>query len=242
MNKKQVKTKKVVKRRLNIKRVFLLVVIVYLLFTLAQELLKVDISNVTVTGNNYVSDSVIIKLAHLNEDVAYLRINTKEACDNIKKISLIDSCKIKRGLNWKLEIQVTENSPVFFYSNNNRLVLSNGEMIEEANTYAVPILINYVPENVLKKFIDGLKSIKSDIIRSISEIEYTPSVNNDGTYIDEERFMLSMNDGNIVYVNIRNLSILGIYDKIYASIGDKKGYYNFDCDFDNYIFKEFESQ
>jgi len=115
-------------------------------------------------------------------------------------------------------------------------------MIDSTNTFGVPNLINYVPEKVLTNFIEGLSNIKSDIIRQINEIEYTPSANSDGTYIDEERFMLEMNDGNIIYINNKNIEVLNSYEKVFASIGDKKGYYNFDSDFNNYFFKEFESE
>ena len=51
--------------------------------------------------------------------------------------------------------------------------------------------------------------------------------------------MMTMNDGNIVYINNRNIKVLNKYEKIYASIGNKKGYFNFDADYDNYYFQEF---
>ena len=54
--------------------------------------------------------------------------------------------------------------------------------------------------------------------------------------------MLSMKDGNIVYINIRNIKVLDSYDKIYASLGDKKGIYNLDSDYGNYYIEEFDKK
>lgn len=240
MKRGQVKTQKKVRRRLNIKRVFILALIIGLIFYGCSELLKVNVENIVVSGNDYVSSSTIIKKAGLTNSVSYISFSSKEVCSKVSELSLINTCKVKRGFDWKITIEVTENKPLFYYLPQKQLALSSGKFIEEANTYGVPTLINSVPEEILKEFTSGLSDIKSDIIRSISEIEYTPSTNNNGTYIDEERFMLSMNDGNIVYINNRHLSVLNSYTKIYASIGDKKGYYNFDCDFNNYYFKAFD--
>lgn len=240
MNEKHVKTKKVVKRRLKTKRVFILALVLICFILLVNALGKVNVSNITVTGNEYVSNGAIIKAAKLNNKVSFLKLKKKDACDGIKKMSLISDCHIKRKFNFSIEIEVVENKPLFYYLSDKKLILSDGTMLEEGNTYGVPTLINSVPEKILSEFISGLSSINSDIIRSVSEIEYTPSTNSAGAYIDEERFMLSMNDGNIVYVNNRHISSLAYYEKIYASIGDKKGYYNCDCEYNTCIFNEFE--
>ncbi len=234
--------KKVIKRkRLNVKRasifalsIIVISILIWFLFTLKTE-------SVIVSGNSYVNDSEIIKKSKVLEK-KYLLLSNRNVCKNVKKNIFIDTCEIKKSWLLKVEIVVSENKPLFFYKENDKTALSNGIFTEQKNIYGVPTLINYVPKKILNKFISGLKDINSDIIQSISEIEYTPSQNSDGEYIDEERFMLSMNDGNIVYINIRNLNVLNKYEKIYASIGSKKGYFNFDADFGNYYFKEFGSE
>lgn len=235
------KTKRKRKRRLNIKRAFLLALVLVLIAFCIKSIVKVDIGNIEVVGNEFLSDSQIIKLAGLTDDSRFFELSSKNVCDEIRTNPLIATCKLEHHLGFDITIAITENKPVFFYAYTGKLVLSNASEIDENNIYGVPTLINYVPEKVLKAFSSGLAGIKSDIIRSISEIEYSPSENSDGAYIDEERFMLSMNDGNIVYVNNRKLDVLNNYDKIYASLGDRKGYYNFDSDFNNYLFKDFEN-
>ena len=142
-----------------------------------------------------------------------------------------------------MEIELEENVPLFYYSPESSIVLSDGtKMSSGGNSYGIPTLINHTDEEVLKEFIAGLSEVKSDIIRSISEIEYAPSASKDGVYIDKERFIMMMNDGNTVVINNRKLNALNYYDTIYASIGNKKGTFNFDCDFDNYLFTEYEAE
>ena len=242
MSEKKVKKHSKKKRRLNFKRVFLLVLVILTLVFGIKYAYKINVSSVQIIGNNNVLDNKIIKLASLDKKTSFLGLNKENTCKKILTESLIASCKIIKKINLKIIIEVSENYPLFYYKDTNKLILSNGVEYDALNTYGVPNLINYVPIRILSLFVDGLKDINSDIIRGISEIEYTPSLNSDGTYIDEERFMLSMKDTNIVYVNIKNINILNSYNKIYASNGDKKGIYNLDSDYGIYYFKEFESK
>ena len=71
-------------------------------------------------------------------------------------------------------------------------------------------------------------NINYDIINSISEIEYAPTKNSDGTITDENIFIFKMNDGNIVYISTDKLEIMNKYQKIYASLGNKKGILHLD--------------
>ena len=203
---------------------------------------KINISSIQVIGNENVLENKIIRLAELTEPTSYLGLNETNTCKKILSEPLIATCKITKKIDLKVIIEVSENYPLFYYNETHTLILSNGKEYDAPNSYGVPNLINYVPARILESFVDGLTGINSDIIRSISEIEYTPSLNSDGTYIDEERFMLSMKDTNIVYINIKNINILNTYNKIYSSNGDKKGYYNLDADYGIYYFKEFESK
>lgn len=239
MDKKGAKTTKRVKRRLKLRGVLFLACVIVALFLACIYLIKIDVRSIEVVGNSYVRDAEIIKAAGLKDDVTFIGLRSKKACQGVKENPLISSCKIKKNWNFKVEIIVEENTPLFYYSDTSSVVLSDKRKIAIENTYGIPTLINKVPDDILDEFIDGLSKIDSDIIRSISEIEYSPSIAVNGSSIDDERFMLSMNDGNTVYVNNRRIEILSYYDKIYASMGDKKGIYNLDCDFGYYLFKEY---
>lgn len=239
MEKKSVKTRVKKKVRLKIKGVLLLACIVIVLIFLVTELLKVNVTTVKVTGNDYLKDAEIIKLAGFNNETKFFEFRKKEVCENLQKNALVSTCKIKRKWNLQIEIEITENVPLFYYANESAVVLSDGTRMSNENIYGLPTLVNLTTEKVLNEFIDGLSKVKSDIIHSISEIEYSPSISASGVYIDEERFILSMIDGNTIYINNRNLDVLNRYDTIYATLGDKKGILNFDCDFGNYPFTEY---
>ena len=239
MGKKESIKGKTIKRKLNLKRVFFLVCFLLIVFLVVKFSLKIKVKEIYVDGNKFVTDKDIINSSGLDKNTFFLKFSARKVCNEVVKNPFIETCKIKRDLSFAVRIVVTENAPVLLYFPESKVILSNGDKVNLDSQYGIPTLISVVPEEVLDKFIVGLNNVNSDIIRSVSEIEYAPSVNNKGEYIDKERFMLSMNDGNIVYINIRNIEVLNNYTKIYASIGDKKGYYNLDSDFENYYFKEF---
>lgn len=239
MKEKRVKTKRVVKRRLKPKGVLILALVFASIILIVKTVAESGIKSIAVIGNDYVKSSEVIKLAGLNEDVTFLGFRASKACEKVENNPLIKSCKIKRSLDFKVEITIEENVPLFFYTTEDKIVLSDGTRIEPTSEMGIPTLINYVPEKELDEFISGLSAVDNDIIHSISEIEYAPTSSEDGLIIDSERFMMSMNDGNTVFINNRKLYILNYYDKIYATVGDKKGTYNFDGDFDNYFFEEY---
>ena len=59
--------------------------------------------------------------------------------------------------------------------------------------------------------------IDDSILLKISEIEYAP---ND---VDSERFILNMNDGNLVYINLNKIEKINKYNSIYSKLDGKKG-------------------
>ena len=74
--------------------------------------------------------------------------------------------------------------------------------------------------------INKLSTIDSDIVSLISEIEYSPDVKNDVT-INDSRFVLKMNDGNLVYIDLVNFANLNRYKVIYSNL-DEKGILHLD--------------
>ena len=87
-----------------------------------------------------------------------------------------------------------------------------------------------------------LRFFDSDIVSLISEIEYSPDVKNDVT-INDSRFILKMNDGNLVYIDLVNFANLNRYKVIYSNL-DEKGILHLDgvysgSDSDTIIFTSF---
>ena len=62
----------------------------------------------------------------------------------------------------------------------------------------------------------------------MNEIEYYPSVNETGKVIDDDRFKITMNDGNTIVANTKSVSVLNKYNDIYASLDGKLGTINLD--------------
>ena len=232
------KTKKVHKKKLKVKAFIVFVCIVFFIILGIYCLYDMPSRNISVASNDYLSTAYVLKEMKLTEGAPFFR-TTSLACRKLKS-PLIKDCHVKHNSDLTLTIEIEENKPLLFYNKDNKLILADGEMVDIDNTFGVPTLINYVPTKTLNKFVDGLKDIKSDIIRSISEIEYSPSRNGEGDFIDSGRFMLSMNDGNTIYINIKHINVLNSYEKVYSSVKDRKGTYYFDCDFNNYYFEEYK--
>ena len=70
---------------------------------------------------------------------------------------------------------------------------------------------------LFKKFLKKFNLVDKDTLLNISEIKYEP---ND---IDKERFLLSMNDGNYVYVTMSKFNAINNYLEISKTLGEKNG-------------------
>ena len=92
--------------------------------------------------------------------------------------------------------------------------IENGKKINKK--YNVPIVVNYIPDTILEKFRKALAKVDDDNLPKISEIKYDPN-------IDDERFLLTMTDGNYVYINIKKFELINNYLTIISNFKDKKG-------------------
>ena len=124
-----------------------------------------------------------------------------------------DAKVYKRGLK-NIVIEVKENLPLFYYLPKQKTILM--DKTETGDNFSVPTVINYVPDKVYAKFLKAISSIDYSIIKRISEIKYDPN-------IDNERFLLTMTDGNYVYINIKNFELINNYLTIISNFKDKKG-------------------
>ena len=77
----------------------------------------------------------------------------------------------------------------------------------------------YTTDNfkIQEKFISSFSKIEDAILLKISEIEYTP---ND---VDNERFTLKMNDGNLIYITLNKIEKINKYNSLYSTMDGKKG-------------------
>ena len=183
------------------------------------------IRNIVIKGNTYLKDYEIIEQANIKDYPPMLTLNKNKTINKLKELDLISDATIKKSFDFTLTIEVVEKKIILEYDNN--YYLSDGSKIK-GSYLGTPTLVNYVPEGTLKKFLNEMGKLDYDIINSISEIEYSPTKNSDGNITDEDIFIFKMNDGMIVYISTDKLDIMNKYQKIYASLGDKKGILHLD--------------
>lgn len=236
-------TKKVKRKKLNIKRLILLLLIIYLIVMLCYAILSQPIKNIYIKNTKLLKDNEIIEVAGIKNYPGFFKISSKKMEEKIKTLDLVTSVKVKKKLWGKVIITIEEAKPLFYNRSTEKIVLSNKKEVEANNKYlGVPTLINRVPSDLLDNFIEAFSVIDNDIIAMINEIEYNPDIS-ENIVIDNNRFLLRMNDTNIVYVNTLNMKRLNDYKKVMGTIGESRGTLYLDSyNSSNSLFTEFENQ
>ena len=224
-------------RKINLIGLFVIILVVYLTASFLYYLMSKPIKNIYIDGNTYVSDATIIELAGIKDYPSMIKVSRSKLKKKLKSNPYIDGAKIKKKLNGTIEITVNESKPLFYNRNSKKLVLLNKNEVDDNKNVSVPSLINIVPNDLYGSLIEAFNKVNYDIILQISEIEYSPDVIN-GKTIDQERFLLRMNDGNSVYINPVNIKRLNNYFKAYDKLPDNvKGIFYFDSNSNNNMFK-----
>lgn len=213
------------KKKLNIIKLLVFILIFYIIIYSIYSLLNMKIRNIVIKGNTYLKDYEIIEQANIKDYPPMLTLNKNKTINKLKELDLISDATIKKSFDFTLTIEVVEKKIILEYDNN--YYLSDGSKIK-GSYLGTPTLVNYVPEGTLKKFLNEMGKLDYDIINPISEIEYSPTKNSDGNITDEDIFIFKMNDGMIVYISTDKIDIMNKYQKIYASLGDKKGILHLD--------------
>ena len=213
------------KKKLNITKLLVFILIFYIIGYLIYSIFNMRIRNIVIKGNTYLKDYEIIEKANIKNYPPMLTLNKSKTISKLKELELVDNVKITKSLDFTLTIEIEEKKVILEYDNN--YYLNDGTKIK-GEYLGTPTLINYVPDGTLKKFLKEMGNLSYDIINSISEIEYSPIKDNDGNITDEDIFIFKMNDGMIVYISTSKLDIMNKYQKIFASLGDKKGILHLD--------------
>lgn len=229
-------------KKIKVTGIVLILFIVVVIYLVINTVLTLPIKQIYITGTTNISDNEIILDCGIKDYPPIYKLKIRKMKETILNNPLVKSVKIKRNIFGKLTINIDEEKVLFLNRANNTLVIAPDKEIPNTYEYTkLPILINYVPDEIYEQLINGLYKVDYDIVASISEIEYSPSKNKDGEIIDNTRFYLRMNDGNAVIMNVVNIKRLNSYNTIFASIGDQKGTMHLDSIFEESIyFKSFE--
>ena len=230
--------KKKARKKIKLGGILVLILFGYLLFSLGTYLVKMPIKQIEINNNYYLTDDYIINLLDL-KNKNLIEFSTHRAEKKLNKEDLIINSDVKKNIFGKVVIDVNEEK-ILFYNWNNKKIILKTEEIDYQDTYlGVPALINYVPSDVYKEFVKKYSELDRNIIAMISEIEYDPDKLND-VVLDETRFLLRMNDGIKVYVNVYNLkkmnNYLEIYDAILKNNSPKNACLYLDSNSKNYIY------
>lgn len=234
--------KKKKKKRLNKKRTLVFILFLYIICFFLYDLINTPIKHYEINGNNIISDSEILKVSNLKDYPSIMKYTSNTIEKKIKNIELIDSVKVKKWFGHKVIINIKENKVLFYYKDINKIVLSNGNIIDNKyDIVGIPILVNEIDKDVYNSFISSYSKLNDNIIYEINNVEYYPQTSTDGSIISKDRFKIVMNDGNTVVANSKSVSVLNKYNDIYASLNDKKGTINLDSNkLDNLVFIPYE--
>ena len=208
---------KKIKKKFNFKKFVFFIIFIFLLYMSISYLISIKTKNIIILNNNYYSDDDIIYTAEIEDYPKFILLNRNKIKDKLMKLDLIEDVTIKKKIGFKLEINVKEKKILYYIRSTNLYKLSDNNNYDLNNVIGVPTLINYIPEDIEKSFVEKLSNVNSSILDMISEIEYSKT-----TY-DDKRFLLYMNDGNMVYITISKAELLNKYVEIIKKVDNKKG-------------------
>lgn len=214
MKKNEKEETKAVVKKIKIVNILIVLLLLYIIGFYTYKVVVAPINNIFVVGNKYLTDQEIIDIAGVRNYPSFILTTKYNMKKKLLKNDLIDKVKIKKSFGRILTIEVEESSPLFIY--NDKVILSNIKQIDNKN-YKLPTITNYVEEDILNKLIEKYQNVDDEIKIMISEIEYVP---ND---IDKERFIITMNDGNYVYITLYKITSINEYIKIVSTLDNKKG-------------------
>lgn len=205
------------RKRLKIKSVIIFIFLLIAIASICYSLTLVKTRGYYVKNNIYLTDEQVLKELKLDNNSSFLLTNTFVEKNIIRKSNLIKDVKLRRTLDLEINIDVQEYKILFFDSKANKTVIENGTKINYDDS-DIPILINEIDnEDIYNSFVKKMNKVNNETLDMISEISYSPNG------IDKERFLLSMNDGNYVYVTLTKLSKINEYKSIIRSVESKKG-------------------
>lgn len=197
------------KRRVfKVKNILLLLFLFLGIVGLVYYGVTMPVKNVYIKGNYILSDGEIMKISALDKYPSFLLTSSKSIRDKIIKNSYVKDVKISKKFGNVIEVNILEYSAVFSFED--KIILSNGKIIP--NTYNlsdVPILLNMIDDfSLLKRTAIKFGGVDANVLRQISEVEYQP------VEVDEDRFLLYMNDGNLVYITLTKINKINKYNQI----------------------------
>lgn len=212
--------KMVKKKKLKVLPFLLVLVLLGGLFFGGYFYLQGTIQNIIVKNTSYLNDDYVIELADVKDYPSFYLLPIGKMTKKLSDSPYIENVKISRIFFRTLIIEIKENRPLFINHTDQNIVFEDKTTVpikEEIDLFRVPRLINYVPDGKYEKFIQGMSHISDDILGKISDIEYQPNE------YDKDRFLLYMDDGNMVYLTLTKFKMINYYNSMLSQLENRRG-------------------
>lgn len=203
------------KRKIRYDRIIIFLIILIIIFSFFSYFFNLKITNIYILNNNILSDQEIIEFAELSDYPSTFQNLSFQIENRIKNNIYVKDVNVTKKWFTQVYIDITENRPLFYYEYNKKTILSDKR--ETTDLHSVPTVINYITDSYYDKFIEEMNKLDESILSRISEIKFYPNE------VDDNRFLLTMSDGNYVYVNISTFNKLNKYITILESLPKENG-------------------
>lgn len=203
------------KKRIRFDRIFLCLFCIILSIYLLINILNIPISNIYILNNDYLTDQQIIEIAKIEDYPSTFKNLSLQIKHRLEQDIYIKKATVYKKWLTKTYINVIENRPLFYYQSTNKTILLDGTSVDEV--FVTPTVLNYITDKYYELFIEQMSLLDLQVLNRISEIEFAPNE------VDDNRFLLSMKDGNFVYVDISTFNKMNKYISIIENLPDKKG-------------------
>lgn len=209
--------KKNKKRKFNWVKFLLALAVLYILGFGVYNLSVMPIKHIRILNTTYLNDQSILKEAKLDDYPSFLLTTAASIKNNLDSNPYIKKVTVKKKWFCKLYLYVDEYKMLFYNKTLGQVVLENNIAVDSDEEVNVPYLINFVPDTIYNELVEHMSEVDDNILLKISEIEYRPNE------VDKERFLLTMNDGNYVYLTLYTFSVVNKYDEILPTLENQKG-------------------
>ena len=210
-----------VKRKIKLKRVLILLLVLIIIGFSGYMYLNIRVKNIYVTGITYLKENNLLVDTKLIDYPKLTEVSIKDITDKLQENPWIKNVNVSKNIFGKIIIEIEENKPLY-YNLSSLIVLSNGKIIDNQLNLLLPYQKNEINTEIYEKFLKAFTDVDSDVLIKISEIEYNSST------LDNERFLLYMIDGNLVYITLSKINLLNSYNEIYPTLEGKKGILHLD--------------
>ena len=172
-------------------------------------------------NNYYLSDSEVYDLANVSTKTRLYLVPSILLEKRVEKMPFVQSCKVSKK-NRKLTFDVQEKLIVGYYvkDDKNFALLQDGTSIEIEEQYLnmivhFPLLSDFNAKQrkqLCEQFQKHSKILTRDLIEKFAEIvPYKTSY-------DKNMFKITMQDGNIVYTNLKSIKMLSKYQSVLTKL------------------------